>query len=297
MEQPEGGGFASGSGAIVIIGLEGWSDAGEAASSAASEIARTPGGLRVVEVWDDERYFDYLAHRPQVTLDDSGERVVRWPRLRLLGPERQTSDQMPIYLLAGVEPSFHWRDLSQRILDTFEGLGIDRIVVVGSLLADIPHSRSILATFTSENAAARDRSGFEQSQYAGPTGLPSVIGLDAAARGMRAVSLWASVPHYTQPLQSVAPKTQLALERALAGLLEVRPDLDELAAAAEEWEEHVDEFVGEDEDLENYVHYLERTRDVAESDEASGDAIAAEFERYLAENRTGQGDDDRRQDD
>jgi hypothetical protein len=43
----------------------------------------------------------------------------------------------------------------------------------------------------------------------------------------------------------------------------------------------VDELAEEDDDVADYVRALEETRDTTDLPEASGDAIAREFERYL----------------
>ena len=57
--------------------------------------------------------------------------------------------------------------------------------------------------------------------------------------------------------------------------------LGDLPEDARAWERGVDELAEEDEDIAEYVRALEETRDTAELPEASGEAIAREFERYL----------------
>ena len=43
----------------------------------------------------------------------------------------------------------------------------------------------------------------------------------------------------------------------------------------------MDELAAEDEEIAEYVRQLEEAKDTAELPEASGEAIAREFERYL----------------
>ena len=59
-----------------------------------------------------------------------------------------------------------------------------------------------------------------------------------------------------------------------------------------------DAAAAEDEEMTEYIRQLEQTRDTWDSPEASGDAIAQEFERYLRRGGEGPGKpgrDDRRQ--
>ena len=47
------------------------------------------------------------------------------------------------------------------------------------------------------------------------------------------------------------------------------------------WEDGINALAEDDEDMATYIAQLERARDTVDSPEASGDAIAEEFERYL----------------
>ncbi len=67
----------------------------------------------------------------------------------------------------------------------------------------------------------------------------------------------------------------------LEEILEAAIPLGDLAEEARAWERGVNELAEEDEDIAEYVRSLEETRDTADLPEASGEAIAREFERYL----------------
>jgi hypothetical protein len=100
------------------------------------------------------------------------------------------------------------------------------------------------------------------------------------------------VPHYVHNAPS--PKATLALIEKLEGVLDIsvpRGDLDEEASA---WESGIDALANEDEDMAAYIEQLEKARDTVDSPEASGEAIAREFERYL---RRGEGGPGRSSDD
>jgi len=93
------------------------------------------------------------------------------------------------------------------------------------------------------------------------------------------VSYWAAVPHYVA--QPPCPKATLALLGQLEELLQAPMPLGDLPDDSKAWERGVDELAAEDEDVADYVRALEETRDTADLPEASGEAIAREFERYL----------------
>ena len=172
-----------------------------------------------------------------------------------------------------------WRQFCAELLAACDDLGGELVVTLGALLADTPHTRPIPVTGTATEPELVDRLKLEQSTYEGPTGIVGVF-QDACVRlDIPAVSYWAAVPHYVA--QPPCPKATLALLGQLEDLLEVSIPLGDLPEDARAWERGVDELAEEDEDIADYVRALEETRDTAELPEASGEAIAREFERYL----------------
>jgi len=103
---------------------------------------------------------------------------------------------------------------------------------------------------------------------------------DAAHRaGVPSLSCWAAVPHYAG--SSPSPKATLALLSKLESLFNVTIPLGDLPESARAWERGVNELAEDEEELAKYVQSLEESTDTADLPEASGDAIAREFERYL----------------
>ncbi len=129
--------------------------------------------------------------------------------------------------------------------------------------------------------------GAEPSTYEGPTGIVGVLQHEAARRGLRSMSLWAAVPHYVAHPPS--PKATLALLTRIEELLGEPVPLGELPDDAVAWQHGVDELAAEDPEIAEYVHQLEEAKDTAELPEASGEAIAREFERYLRRRDKGTG--------
>ena len=73
----------------------------------------------------------------------------------------------------------------------------------------------------------------------------------------------------------------LALLRGVEDVLDTTLPLADLPEEARAWERGVDELAEQDTEVAEYVKTLEDAKDATELPEASGDAIAREFERYL----------------
>ncbi|MEY4553871.1 MAG: hypothetical protein RL197_298 [Actinomycetota bacterium] len=262
------------SGRTLVVAFEGWNDAGESASNAARFLIEAIGGVEISEV-DSQNYYDFQFARPQVSLDEDGKRVFRWPNSAVYRPA--LTELFNLRVLLGVEPSRNWIEFAREIADTIEGEEIDSVVFLGAMLADAPHTRPIQITATSTNQLVCDSVPAEKSLYEGPVGILSILSAEFEKREIPTMSLWAAVPHYVH--NGPVPKSTLALINSLQELLGIQFDQGELPTEAFKWERAVDELAEADEDLAEYVSSLEKTRD--ENDEATGDTIAAEVEQFL----------------
>lgn len=262
-------------GSTLIVAFEGWNDAGEAASSAVRGLRDQLGLVPFAEL-EPEDYFDFQFNRPLIAFDDNGDRVITWPSVVLSGDHDQTDG---IHVLLGTEPSRGWRTFTEEVLDAISVAGIERIVFLGAMLADVPHTRPISVFASSENAEVRDAFALERSTYEGPVGIISVLADAAESAGIPTVSIWASVPHYVHNAPS--PKATLALIERLEDFIGVKLERGSLVEDADAWEKGIDALAGDDDDMSAYIEQLEQARDTVDSPEASGDAIAEEFEKYL----------------
>ncbi len=262
--------------AILLAAFEGWNDAGEAATAAVEHLARVWDARPVAEL-DPEDYYDFQVNRPRAVLVD-GRREVRWPTTRLLLAANPPGGH-DVLLLQGIEPSTRWRSFADELLAFGQAVGVRTVVTLGALLADVPHTRPVPVTTTSDDPATRARYAVESSHYEGPTGIVGVL-TDAATRsGLATLSCWAAVPHYAGGPPS--PKATLALVGRLEQLFDVAIPVGDLTDSARSWERGVDELAESDDEVAEYVQSLEEATDTADLPEASGDAIALEFERYL----------------
>jgi proteasome assembly chaperone (PAC2) family protein len=261
---------------VLIAAFEGWNDAGEAATSAVRHLADV-WDAQLVAAFDPEEYYDFQVNRPRVSVED-GRRVLTWPTTRIL-VATDTGFDRDVVLVQGIEPSMRWRAYCIELLELAQQLGVTTILTLGALLADVPHTRPIPVTATAEDDSAMHRFDVEASRYEGPTGIVGVLSHTAADTGIPTVSAWAAVPHYAGGPPS--PKATLSLLRRIEALLGITVPHADLEETARAWERGVDELAQSDEEVAEYVQSLEEAQDTAELPEASGDAIAREFERYL----------------
>jgi proteasome assembly chaperone (PAC2) family protein len=266
---------------VMLCAFEGWNDAGDAASGAVLHLEEVWAATQIAEV-DPEDYYDFQVNRPEVVIED-GERSITWPTTRI-SVARIPLATRDVVLVAGIEPSMRWRAFTAELLGIARELGVEMVVTLGALLADTPHTRPVPVSGTSSDEGISVRMGYEPSTYEGPTGIVGVLQDACATAGIPAVSLWAAVPHYVA--QPPCPKATLALLARIEDLLDVPVPLADLPEESRAWQIGVDELAGEDEEIAAYVHQLEEVVDTAELPEASGDAIAREFERYLRRRST-----------
>jgi len=268
---------------VMVAAFEGWNDAGEAATSAVDHLMSV-WSARTVAAIDPEDFYDFQVNRPTISLGPDGERQITWPTSQL-AVCRPPGSERDIVLLRGIEPNMRWREFCAQLLATADDLGVQLVVTLGALLADTPHTRPIPVTGTATDPEVVEQLKLQESRYEGPTGIVGVL-QDACDRlDMPAVSFWAAVPHYVA--QPPCPKATLALLGQIEDLLEVSVPVGDLPEESRAWERGVDELSREDSDVAEYVRSLEESRDAAELPEASGDAIAREFERYLKRRHQG----------
>ena len=266
----------------LVCAFQGWNDAGEAASTAVSFLSSALGSDRFAQI-DAEDFYDFQSTRPRIKLVDGVTREILWPSVEIsevLIP-RAPRD---LVLVQGSEPSMRWRSFSSLIVDLAEALGVQLVVTLGALLADIPHSHPVSMTGLASDPTLIERIGLRTSNYEGPTGIIGVLHSACARAGIPSASLWASVPHYVAAAPN--PKAALALVRKLEGLVGVSVDASELEQAAGDYERQVGLAVQSDPEIQAFVERLEqaaeneRTR-FSPEELPSGELIARDFQRFL----------------
>ena len=276
---------------VLVAAFRGWNDGGQGATLAGGYLARVWEAERFADI-DPEGFVDFQSNRPLVSLDEGLTRTIEWPEnafyhARIPGTERD------VVLLLGVEPSLRWQTFSKLVVDLARDLDVELLVTLGSLLADVPHTRAAPVTGAASDPELVASLGLQHSRYEGPTGIVGVLQDVCRREGIPAASLWAAVPHYVSLAPS--PRAARALCDRLGQLLDVPIDTAELAEAETSYAEQVTEAVSTDDETAAYVAELERRTDELDLEEhediPSGDSLAAELTRFLRERDAENGDD------
>jgi proteasome assembly chaperone (PAC2) family protein len=266
---------------LLIAAFRGWNDGGQGATLGGGFLAKQWDAEPFAEI-DPENFYDFQAVRPNVSLEDGLTRKLEWPSNTFLHAPIPGLDRDAVILL-GVEPNLRWKTYTSLVLELVQDLEVELVVTLGSLLADVPHTRPAPVSAAASDPSLVEELGVEPSRYEGPTGIVGIL-LDACRQAeLPAVSLWAAVPHYVSLAPS--PRAALALSKRLGELLGTDIDVAELEQAAEEYAEQVTEAVASDAETAAYVEELERRVDLMEAAEElpSGESLAAELTRFLRE--------------
>ena len=261
---------------VAIAAFEGWNDAADA-STAVIEHLEAVWGARPIGSLDPEDYYDFQVNRPVVSLIDGETRSIEWPTTRFSVASPPGSDR-DILLIRGIEPSMRWRAFCNEILEMCHSLEVERVVVLGALLADVPFSRPLPISGSAATKDAAERYDMTPTRYEGATGIVGVLH-DACVRAeVNTLSFWVHVPHYAN--NPPCPKATLALLHRVEEVLDVPVPIKDLAEESAEWESRLRAAAQQDAELAEYVRELEE-RSGDEMEQTSGDEIAQEFERYL----------------
>ena len=215
---------------------------------------------------------------PRSQRDENGDRSVVWPGVTMYGPVEPKRSSL--YLLVGTEPSRGWKTFTSEIIEAVDRQRHQRNRHARrDARRCAAHPPDLGVRQQRELACAQGASGWSAATYEGPVGILSVLADAAEKAGIPTMSIWASVPHYVHNAPS--PKATLALIDKLEEVVDVIVPRTDLVQESAVWESGIDALAGDDDDMSAYIHQLEAARDAVDSPEASGEAIAEEFEKYL----------------
>ena len=158
---------------VLIAAFRGWNDGGQGASLAAGYLAKIWRAARFADI-DPEHFYDFQATRPHVALEEGLTRRVDWPEnafyhARVPGISRDA------VVLLGVEPNLRWRAFTGLVMDLAGDLGVEMVITLGALLADVPHTRPAPVTGSATDEKLIEELGLQGSRYEGPTGIVGVL--------------------------------------------------------------------------------------------------------------------------
>ena len=270
---------------LLVCAFRGWNDAAGVASSALATLADSFDPEPIAEI-DPEEFFDFQTTRPTIVLTEGQTRRIDWPRndlaaVRVPGAERD------LVLFDGTEPSLRWRTFSETVATAADALGVEMVVTLGALVAEVSHTLPVPITGLASDEQLIDDLDLQRSNYEGPTGIVGVLHDCCRQVGIGSASLWAAVPHYVAAVPN--PKATLALLRRLEGLIGIAVDGGELEEEAESYEEQIGRAVAANPEIAELVERIEEAQAEQLGEEAgelpSADTIAREFQRFLQQRR------------
>jgi proteasome assembly chaperone (PAC2) family protein len=268
---------------VIIAGFTGWNDAGDAASTALTTMIESWGAKALAEI-DPENFTDFATVRPQIRLDEERNRSIIWPTVGMWSVSLPGTD---VILILGPEPALRWRLFVEQIAGVAERFGATMAMSLGALLADVPHSRPVPLVGTAADPELMERFELEPSQYEGPTGIVGVLHDALHRAGLPTASLWAAVPGYASQMPS--PKAAMALIERACSIIGTPAPVSRLAPAAAAYDAQVNDLIGDDEDMVEYLARLEQLSDeiVATDDDLTSarpidpDELMNEVEQFL----------------
>jgi proteasome assembly chaperone (PAC2) family protein len=268
----------------LVCAFAGWNDAASAATAALEAVAAALEPQVVARI-DPEEFYDFQVNRPTIRLVEGQTRQIEWPQNTLLAVEVPSAER-DLALLSGVEPNVRWRTFAESIVEAAERLGVQMMITLGALIADVAHTRPVPITGLASDPDLVERLGLSRSSYEGPTGIVGVLHDACRRHDLVSASLWAAVPHYVAAVPN--PKAALALLRRLEGLTGVAFEGSELEDATTRFEEQVDHAVSSNPEIQELVHNLEASQEesIEFGQDVSADDIAQEFQRFLRQRGT-----------
>lgn len=267
---------------VVVLGLEGWTDAGNGGSIAAGQLLEQLPSRRLGGV-DPDEVFDYRGRRPLLGIDRGELADPQWPALdlHLLEP----GEGPDLLLLTGAEPDFHWQGLCDDLVEVGRRAGAERYVGLGSVPGPIPHTRPARLIATSSDTDLLEEIGRPHERVVVPASFQVIVETRFRDAGLTTLGLWARIPHY---VAGEYPEAARLLLRQMARYLQLPLDPSVLDGDVEEHRQRLDVAASGSPEVEQHIEQLEETYD---SDAAvqgglggplpTGDQIAAEVERFL----------------
>lgn len=235
---------------VMVAAFDGWNDACQASTNVIRHLVERYESTEVRSISCDG-YYDYQVSRPMVC-HVAGRRRIVWPQTTIyditLAPDRHLFAQI------APEPNYRWAAYCRQSLAIAEELDVNRVVTLGAMFADCPHTRPLpLSVSEGECQCEDDRC------YDGPVGIPTVLDEFARQAGFDTTSMWVAVPQYLDADECAQGTMQLLNQ--LSHVLGIELDAGDLERKAREWGAQADVLLHCNDALADYVRGLERDWD------------------------------------
>jgi hypothetical protein len=283
--------LAGGSGVPMVMVLDGFLDAGNAAAHAAQHLVGQSDGGRVVATFEVDEFHDYRARRPAMSFVRDHYEQYDAPRLvvRLLADAGDT----PYLLLHGPEPDNRWEAFAGAVRRVVEQLGVSRVVSMGAVPMAVPHTRPIAVTHHANRPELLSGDSPWRGELQIPSSAQALLELRLGEWGHAALGFVAHIPHYLAQLDYPQASVELLEHVERAARLTV--DLTELRELAHTRGDEVNHYLANNTEVAEIVQALEQQYDsFARAEEEgnsllapneplpTGEEIGEQFEQFLA---------------
>lgn len=258
----------------VVVALDGWVDAGSAATNAAATLGQ---GGRIIATFDADAIFDYRARRPTLQIVHGRPRSLEWPELTI---RLNRIAERDILIFTGAEPDYRWHELASDVVGLAQRLNVSQWISLGAIPAAVPHTRPvpILGTESRAGLLRADVLPGPEGVLRVPAAAISILDISVSKAGIPAVGYFAQIPHY---VSGPYPQASIDLLRTLGKHLELELDVARLPEEARLMRVRLDAAAAREETTRTYVERLETLVDEARL--PSGDDLISEIEQFLRE--------------
>ncbi|MGH9106476.1 MAG: proteasome assembly chaperone family protein [Acidimicrobiales bacterium] len=267
----------------LVLGMEGWVDAGYAAATAVNALLESVPH-EVVATFDSDALLDQRSRRPVLRIANGVHGPLTWPELRLYSATG--TGGRSLLILAGPEPDFRWHEWSAEVVALGLRLGAEMVVGLGAFPAPVPHTRPVRLAATANNEELAGRVGYLPATMEVPAGAQAVLEVAFGEAGIPSVGVWARVPHYASG--TPYPEAAAALLDELGVLTGVEIGTEALHQAGRKARDQIQVLIEASEEHSAMVRQLEEQHDAEVGLSATeftnlptGDELAAELERFL----------------
>ena len=263
---------------VAVLAFAGWGDAGDASTDAARHLIASFEGDAFARI-DPDEFYEFQTRRPEVEMTEAGVRTIHWPRNEFHALHHPDGD---LVVVLGEEPHMKWRAFGSAVSEALNTLGVQRALLLGAFLGQVPHTVPVPLVGSSPNPMLLAENGVGSSRYEGPTGIVGSLTHQLAEAGIATMSVWAAVPHYLSN-QPYPPAVYTLVRKAMA-ILGLTLETSELAVAAAEYKFNVDAVISGNEELSEYVKKLEAAVGDEDDEEVHLDPaedLVEEIERFL----------------
>jgi len=279
---------------VMIEALDGFVDAGHGVRIARDHLLETFESQLVADFEIDE-LLDYRARRPLLVFDTDHWDSYDRPSLSLRAV-RDTHGQA-FLLLAGPEPDTQWERFAAAVVSLVASLGVRLTIGLHAVPWAAAHTRPL-------QISGHGRAGelpIPPPPAIGRVQVPGSVGhllqFRLAEAGRDVVGVVAQVPHYLALAEY--PEAASALLDGVERVTGLSLGLDPLRATAEKVRAEVDAQVAGDDETAAAIRALEERQDALSGEGGApadslptGDDLGAAFQRFLAERRPDNSDDD-----